>query len=177
MNIHKLLSSKERVKILSDILCRTDYLTVSKTAKELNLSKALISQFFAMLKKEGILSRNNKVKGTLEVKALKIALNLNSIDTKVFNKPFIKAVGLYGSFIKGENTEDSDIDLWILTENAEEEQLASLTNELKRRNEKLKPLYLTKEKLHTLKNKDELFYNSLIFGSITIWGDKLEEFS
>ena len=97
MNIHKLLSSKERVKILSDILCRTDYLTVSKTAKELNLSKALISQFFAMLKKEGILSRNNKVKGTLEVKALKIALNLNSIDTKVFNKPFIKAVGLYGS--------------------------------------------------------------------------------
>ena len=172
MNMHKLLSSKERIKILNYILYKTDSLTVNRTAKELKLSKALISQFFTTLKKEGILNYKNKVKGNLLTKSLKIPLNLNSIDTKIFNKPFIKAAGLYGSFIKGENTEESDIDLWILTENAEEEQLAKLTNELKG---KIKPLYLTKEKLQLLKNKDKLFYYSLVFGSITVYGGKLEE--
>lgn len=175
MNLHKLLSSKERVKVLNYILYKTDHLSVNKTAKELKLSKALISQFFATLKKEGILNGKNEIKDNLATKSLKILLNLNSIDTKIFNKPFIKAAGLYGSLVKGENTEESDIDIWILTENAKEEQLAKLTSELKSKYGNLKPLYLAKEKLQALKKKDRLFYHSLVFGSITIHGDKLEE--
>lgn len=175
MNINSLLSSKERIKILSYILYKTEPLSVNKTAKELNLSKALISQFFQTLKKEKIMNNKNRTTSNLNTKALKILLNLNSFNTKIFNKQFIKAAGLYGSFIKGENSEESDIDLWVLTENAKEEQLAKLTNELKEKYRNIKPLYLTKEKLQILKNKDGLFYHSLVFGSVTIHGDKLEE--
>ena len=102
-------------------------------------------------------------------------ISLHSIDAKVFNKPFIKKAGLYGILTKGENTEESDIDVWILTGNAREEQLAKLTNELKKKYRKIKPLYLTNEKLRILKDKDRLFYHSLVFGSIIIRGDKLEE--
>jgi len=175
MNIHKLLSSRERVKILNCILYKTGPLAVNKTAKDLKLSKALISQFFTILKKEGVLGNKNKIKSNLATKSLKILINLNSIDAKIFNKPFIKAAGLYGSFIKGENTEESDIDLWVLIENAKEEQLAKLTNELKEKYGNIRPLYLTKEKLRIFKNEDKLFYHSLVFGSVTIHGDKLEE--
>lgn len=175
MNINSLLSSKERIKILNYILYKTAPLSVSKTAKELNLSKALISQFFQTLKKEKIMNNKNEIKSNLNTKALRILLNLNSFNTKIFNKQFIKAAGLYGSFVKGENTEESDIDLWVLTENAKEEQLAKLTNKLKEKYRNIKPLYLTKEKLQILRNKDKLFYHSLVFGSLTIHGGKLEE--
>lgn len=175
MNIHKLLSSKERVKILNYALYRTDPLAVNKTANELKLSKALISQFFSALKREGILNNKNEIRNRLATKSLKILLNLNSIDIRAFSKPFIQAAGLYGSFIKGENTEESDIDLWVLTENAKEEQLAKLTSELKEKHGNIKILYLTNEKLRILKNKDNLFYHSLIFGSVVVHGDKLEE--
>lgn len=174
MNLEKLLSSKERIKILKSILYKTESLSVNKTAKELKLSKALISQFFSILKKETILSAKNKVNNNLNTKQLKILLNLNSIDVKALKKPFIRSAGLYGSFVKGENTEESDIDLWILAENAKEEQLAELTSELKRQGN-VKPLYLTEDKLKTLREKDKLFYHSLVFGSITIYGDKLEQ--
>lgn len=175
MNINSLLSSKERIKILSYILYKTEPLSVNKTAKELNLSKALISQFFQTLRKKKILNNKNGIISNLNTKALKILLNLNSFNTKILNKPFVKAAGLYGSFIKGENSEESDIDLWVLTENAKEEQLAKLTNELQGKYRNIKPLYLTKEKLQILGNKDKLFYHSLVFGSLTIYGDKLEE--
>lgn len=171
MNIHKLLSSKERVSILKYILYKRDIVTVNKTAKELRLSKALISQFFTLLRKEGILTKKNEITNNISVKSLKILLNLSSINPKIFNKSFIQSAGIYGSTVKGENNEESDIDLWILTQNATEEQLAQLTAELQKN---VKPLYLTKEKLRALKNKDSVFYYSLVFGSIIIYGDALE---
>ena len=170
MNIHKLLSSKERVKILSYILYKNTSVTVIKTAEELHLSKALISQFFSLLKKEGIISNKNSIKNNLQVKSLKILLNLNNINEKIFNKRFIHSAGIYGSSVKGLNTEESDVDIWILVSDAEEEELAKLTHELGG----IKPLYLTKEKLKALKVKDSVFYYSLVFGSITIYGDALE---
>jgi len=175
MNIHKLLSSKERIKILKYILYKTEQLSVNKVANELKLSKALISQFFQTLRKEEILNKKNDVTNNLNTRALKILLNLESFNTKILNKSFIKAAGLYGSFVKGNNNEESDIDLWILTENAKDEQLAKLTNGLKVKYGNIKPLYLTKEKLKILKNKDRVFYHSLVFGSIIVCGDKLEE--
>lgn len=102
-------------------------------------------------------------------------LNLESFDAKIFKKySFIKSAGLYGSFTKGKNTEESDIDLWILMEKTKEEYLAKLTNDLKKKFKGIKPLYLTEEKLKTLKKEDTIFYYSLIFGSITIYGDEFE---
>jgi len=175
MNINKLLSSKERLKLLNHIIYKTGRLTVNKTARELKLSKALVSQFISTLKKEGILNSKNEIKDSLATKSIKIFLNLNLINPRAFNKPFIKSAGLYGSFTRGENTEESDIDVWIIAENAKEEELAKLTSELKKQYGNIKPLYLTKEKLSALKKMDPLFYHSLVFGSVNIIGEKLEE--
>lgn len=178
MNIHKLLSTKERIKILKYLLYKTDHLSVNRIANELRLSKGLISKFLNILSKEKIVKRkNNKflIKDNLNTKAIKILLNLNNFDTKIFNKyKFISSAGLFGSLVKGKNTEESDIDLWILIEKTKEKNLAKLTNELKRRYTNIKPLYLTKDKLKTLRNEDTVFYYSLVFGSITVYGEEIE---
>lgn len=178
MNLPKILSTKERLKILRFIIYKTEPLNVNKIARELKLSKGLVSKLFDILIKEGLLKRiGNKflVQDNISTKAIKIMLNLENFDTKIFKKyDFIKSVGLYGSFTKGKNTEESDIDLWILMEKTKEEYLAKLTNDLKKKYKNIKPLYLTEEKLKILKKEDTVFYYSLVFGSITIYGDELE---
>ncbi|MCP2520900.1 nucleotidyltransferase domain-containing protein [SCandidatus Aminicenantes bacterium Aminicenantia_JdfR_composite] len=102
-------------------------------------------------------------------------LNINIFNPSLFKKySFIKGVGLYGSCVKGTNREDSDIDLWIKVEKVKEEELSKLTNELKRKNERIKPLFLTKEKIEFLKKEDTVFYYSLVFGSIILYGEEIE---
>ena len=178
MNIETLLSTKERIKTLSYIIYKSDYISVNKTAKDVKLSKGLISKYLDSLAKEGILKRADGkflVRNSIQTKAIKILLNLNMFDNNLFKKyRFVRSAGLYGSLVKGANDENSDIDLWISVENAKEENLAKLTADLKRKFGNVKPLYLTKEKIRLLKKNDAVFHHSLIFGSIVIYGDGIE---
>lgn len=173
-----MLSTKERLRILLYILYKKDEINITEVAKETGVSKGLVSNFFRILAKEKILVRKKRkfrVNDNLKVKALKIFLNLYRVDENLFRKfKFIRGVGIYGSFVKGENSEKSDIDMWILINKTSEENLAKLSKELKRKYGNVKPLYLTEEKLKTLKEKDKVFYYSLVFGSINIYGEKIE---
>ena len=100
-----------------------------------------------------------------------VLLNLQRIPAGVFRKyPFVKAAGLYGSCAKGENTEESDMDVWIQIDTTEEKEQAVLTSELSRKVENAKPLFLSKGKLEQLKKEDSLFFHALLFGSITVYG-------
>ena len=106
-------------------------------------------------------------------KGLKVLLNVQSIDTGLFKKyGFIKAAGLFGSCARGENNEGSDMDLWIKTGKASEEELASVTAEINKKIDKANPLFLTEAKLVKMKKEDEHFYHSLVFGSILLYGVK-----
>jgi len=178
MNINELLSTKERIKILRQVLYKTGPLSVNKIASEAKLSKGLVSKLLKMLVKAGIARRAKSkllVQDSLKTRAIKILLNLDSFDARVFAKYlFVVSAGLYGSMVKGKNSEDSDIDLWVLVEDAKEEDLAKLTRELKAKHANIMPLYLTKKKLEALKKEDTVFYHSLVFGSITVYGEDLE---
>lgn len=178
MNINELLSTKERIKILRQALYKTEPLSVNKIAGEVNLSKGLVSKLLEMLVKAGIARRTNSklfIQDSLKTKAIKILLNLESFDARIFTKHrFVVSAGLYGSMVKGKNTEDSDIDLWVFVKDAREEDLAKLTRELKEKHAKIKPLYLTRKKFEALKKEDAVFYHSLVFSSLTAYGDDLE---
>jgi predicted transcriptional regulator len=180
MNIALLFSTKERLKILRKVIYETEPLTVSKVAKQVGLSKALVSTYFKHLLDEGVLWRKKneyRIQSSTPTKTIRILLNLSIFDTDFFSKhPFIKGVGLYGSSVKGTNTERSDIDLWIVTEDVDQETLASLTGDLIKMFGDIRPLYLTREKLELLKKTDAAFYHSLVFGSVTIHGDDIEAF-
>ena len=124
IRLHELFSTKERLKILANILYKKDEINITEVAKEAGVSKGLVSNFFKILTKEKILSRRKRrfrVNDNIKVKALKIFLNLYKIDESLFRKfGFVKGVGIYGSFVKGENSEDSDIDMWILVDKTDE---------------------------------------------------------
>jgi predicted nucleotidyltransferase len=178
MNIGLLLSTEERVNILRGIIYRNEQLSVGKVAKDTKLSKGLVSKYLNLLAKEGVLKRTTgkfQLQENLETKTLRIFLNLSYLHVDVLKRfKFVKSAGIYGSFAKGENREDSDIDMWLLISQAGEEQMAKLTGELRRVFGNLKPLYLTLEKIRVLRKEDPVFYHSLIFGSITIYGGGIE---
>jgi len=175
MNISQVFSTKERILILQRALFSNKPLSVNCVAKELSLSKGLVSKYFDILVKEKILKKiNNKffVLDNLFVRSIKIFLNINNIDLRIFKKfKFIKSVGLYGSCAKGVNDENSDIDIWIKTEKLEDKELARLNNELNKKFRNIKVLFLNEEKINNIKKTDPLFYHSLFFGSIILYGE------
>ncbi|MBS3136640.1 nucleotidyltransferase domain-containing protein [Candidatus Woesearchaeota archaeon] len=174
MNIVKLLSSKERVKILKYVLYKDDHLHVSTVARQLKMSKALLSQYFTLLRKERILSSKNIVNHNIMVQNLKLLLNIKALHLKLFEKNFILSAGIYGSYAKGLNSEMSDIDIWLYHKDANEVELAAYNNIIKSNYPSAKLLYLNKKKLEELRERDQLFYHSLVFGSIIIKGESLE---
>ncbi len=171
-----LFSTSQRIKILQTVIFSTDSVSVNNTASQLKLSKGLVSKYFQMLHKQRILKKENGklyVSEAPSVRAIKIMLNINNIDTRMFNKySFVIAAGLYGSCARGENTEDSDVDLWIRIKDVEETKAASLTAEVGKKVENAKILLLNDEKYGKIKEKDTMFYHSLAFGSIILYGDK-----
>jgi predicted nucleotidyltransferase len=171
-----LFSTNERIKILEAVIFRTDSVSVNNIASQLGLSKGLVSKYFQILLKEQILKKEKGklvVADSTSVRAVKILLNLKKIDTKIFSKyPFVLAVGLYGSCARGENTEDSDVDLWVRVKEVEETKIASLTSEINKKIKNAKLLLLNDKKIEKLRKEDIMFYHALSFGSIILYGDK-----
>ena len=177
MKINMLLSTREREGILNDVLFKQGEISVADVSRSLKVSKGFVSKFFSLLSKERILKKSkNKyvVLANLKVRLLRILFNLRLFTEFNFGKySFVRGAGIYGSCAKGENTEDSDIDIWIKIDKTDERELAKVTGSLKKLSGRISPLYLSREKLETLKKEDPPFYNSIVHGSIKLYGEDL----
>ena len=177
MKINILLSTKERERILNDVFFKQGEISVADVSRILNVSKGFVSKFFSLLSKERILKKSKKkyvVLDNLKVRQLRILFNLRIFADFNFRKyPFIRGAGIYGSCAKGENTEDSDIDIWVKIDKKDERELAKVTGSLKKISGKISPLYLSEEKLEVLRNEDPSFYSSVVHGSIRLYGEDI----
>jgi predicted nucleotidyltransferase len=177
MKLSKLLSTEKRERILNEVLFKEGEISVVDISRNLNISKGFVSKYFSLLATQKIVKKiKNKytVVDNLDVRLLKILFNLKRFSKFNFKRyRFVEGVGLYGSCAKGENTEDSDIDIWIKLSARDEDKLAKLTALLKKISEKTSPLYLTDEKLEVLKKEDPHFFNSLVYGSHIIHGENI----
>ncbi len=176
--MESLFSTKQRIKILQAVIFRTESVSVNNTASQLRISKGLVSKYFQILLKQKVLK---KEKGELVisdsplVRGVRILLNIKNIDVRIFGKyPFVTAAGLYGSCARGDNSEESDVDVWIRLNDFEETKVAALTAEISRKVKNAKVLLLTDNRLKKIREEDSMFYHSLTFGSIILYGDKNE---
>ncbi len=174
--MHKIFSTPERLKIIKYVIFKESPLSVNAVADDLNLSKGLVSKYLELLLQEKITSRSKGkylIADSAITKAIKIFLNISGIDVELFKKfKFVKSVGLYGSCAKGENTENSDIDIWLLVDDVEDGKVASLSSGISKKIKNAQSIFLTEKKLEKIKKDDELFYHSLSFGSIIIYGEE-----
>ena len=174
--MEQIFSTKERIKILKAVIFNEKPISVNGVAGSINISKGLVSKYFDILAGEGVAKRSKGkyliVDSTI-TKGIKIFFNIQGLDTGIFKRyDFVEAAGLYGSCARGENTESSDVDIWLKIKEAHDVKIAPLTAEINKRIRNAKPLFLTAKKIEKMKKEDELFYHSLAFGSIIIYGDK-----
>lgn len=177
MNITMVFSTEQRVRILKHVIFETGAINVNEVSRETGISKGLVSKYLNLLAGEGVLIKHDnafRVAQSVGTKAVRILLSLNSMDTRVFGShPVIRSAGVYGSAVKGTNTRESDMDVWILHASASPEQLSRVTKALAGYGN-IRPMYLTAEKLRDMEEEDPIFYYSLMFGSITLYGEPLD---
>ncbi|TFH15107.1 ArsR family transcriptional regulator [Candidatus Bathyarchaeota archaeon] len=177
MNISRVFSTPERVLILNHIIFETESINVNQIANETKTSKGLVSKYLKILKEEDILKKTDQTYQVIPSsasKAVKILLNLSKIDCRIFQEtPAIISAGLFGSAVNGANTKESDIDIWILHNQISPEGLSKITKRLLVIGD-TKPVYLTIDKVNELRERDPVFYYSLIFGSIVLYGEHLD---
>lgn len=173
--MESVFSTKERLKILKAVIFSEQLISVNVIATKLKISKGLVSKYLDVLLKERITKKSNGkylIVDSPITKGTKILLNIKGIDVGIFKKfDFVEAIGLYGSCAKGENTDESDVDLWIKIKDVSDEKAASLTAVMKKKIKNIKPLFLTPRKMEKMKKEDELFYHALSFGSIVLYGE------
>ncbi len=173
--VEKIFSTKERIKILKAVIFSEQPISVNVIAVRLKISKGLVSKYLDVLLKEGIAKKSNGkylIVNSPITKGAKILLNITGIDMGIFKKfDFVEAAGLYGSCAKGENTDESDVDLWLKIKEVNDEKAASLTAAINKKIRNVKLLFLTTKKIEKMRKDDELFYHSLAFGSIVLYGE------
>ena len=100
------------------------------------------------------------------------------IDLSALSLGSARGLGLYGSWARGTNHQESDLDVWVRADSLPPESvLARLQKDLSQQADcEVNLLVLTPEKLERLKREDKPFYNSLVMDSVTLNGESLEEY-
>jgi len=149
----------------------TKFLLASEIRKKLKLSRAGIHSALQELLKKGLVQRKQKGKAYVyqiksevtalkQVKVLDSIIKLQSLVKKL--SPLVDKVILFGSCARGEDTEDSDIDLLIITHDkgGVKEKLKQFTKF------RLKPIIKTPVEFANLEKKDPSFYLEVVRGII-----------
>jgi predicted nucleotidyltransferase len=175
----ELISTPERVKILTYALERKA-VGVEETARATGLSKGLVSKTLNLLTKYGIAEKRERrfvIHLTPKTRELKRFLNFVVLSRKLepSKEDWVLALGIHGSFAKGENTDKSDLDVWVLVEKPSLLKTASLQRKIETATgREVDLLVLTPKRVKALRENDPVFYYSLAYSSMIIWGESLE---
>jgi len=172
---------KETERTIDFILSNpTGEIRVRELARQLKVSPAHVSKTLRILRKRDVLKDGKVDLSNPYVKALKIFFNIKKLAEK--NVPDklrllgIAGAGIYGSWASGTNYEDSDLDIWIkVGKHPGEVRIASISVDLRNTvGSNVQILVLTPERLARLRKEDPIFYFSLVYGSMLIYGEAIE---
>jgi predicted nucleotidyltransferase len=175
-----LFKTEERVKILRYIMFHSRF-TVAEISMITGITKGLVSRYLRYLEDHELLFREGRKfspRDSAQTRAIKLLLNLERINLSTLNLDFALSLGLYGSWARGTNHHDSDLDVWIKAESLpSEKELARLQRDLSLQvGSEVNLLVLTPEKLERLKIEDPPFYTSLVINSVIMKGEPLEDY-
>ncbi|ASJ09569.1 nucleotidyltransferase [Thermococcus siculi] len=177
--MHELLSTRERVRILEEVL-QKNIVGVEEVAKKLGVSKGLVSKTLQLLVKHGIAvkaGRRFRILNMPKTRELKRFLNFMMLSEKLegLREDWMISLGIYGSFALGENMEESDIDVWVLARRDELIKSARLKRKIAElTGREVDLIVLTPSRIARLRKEDPVFYYSLVYGSMVIWGERLD---
>jgi predicted nucleotidyltransferase len=175
-----LFKTEERARILRYVMFRSAF-SVAEVSRATGVTKGLVSRYLRLLVVHGLLQKEGRVYSPHDGAhsgATKLLLNLEKIDMSTLSQGSDWGLGIYGSWARGTNRQESDLDVWIRVDSLPpESMLARLQKELSQQaDSEVNLLVLTPEKLERLKREDKPFYNSLVMSSVALIGESLEEY-
>ena len=175
-----LFKTKERAETLRYVMFRSPF-SVSEVSVVTGVNKALVSRYLRLLEELRLLQSAGRKYALLDgalPRAVRLLLNLEKLDLSTLITGSFQGLGLYGSWARGTNHLDSDLDVWVSADSLPEEStLARLQRDLSlRAGTEVNLLVITHQKLAELKIYDPPFYNSMIMDSVTIKGEPLEDY-
>jgi predicted nucleotidyltransferase len=176
----ELFKTEERACILRYVIYRKSFRAVD-VSRETGVTKGLVSRYLNILEMQGLLQKKGREyypHDCARCRAVRLLLNLERIDLSALSLGFARGIGLYGSWARGTNDEESDLDFWIKADSLPEQSiLARLQRDLSvQTGSEVNLLILTPEKLDRIRREDPPFYNSLILSSATLKGEPIEEY-
>jgi len=175
-NIINFLYNKNPMLILSH-LSKNIYKenTVSSVSKELNISVGSVHSILKKFEEFGIVTTKTLGKNiiyTLKfnnpiIKPFRIFDNINSISGIVEKiKPLSRKIILFGSCSRGEDTINSDIDLFVLCDD-DKEKINDLIDKSNMQRQ-INPVIVDTIEFMELENNDKLFFEEIMKG-IVLW--------
>jgi len=176
----ELFKTEERARVLRYVMFRSAF-SVAEVSRATGVTKGLVSRYLRILVEHGLLQKEGREYSPHDgahSRTIKLLLNLERIDLSALSLGSARGLGLYGSWARGTNHQESDLDVWIRADSLPPESvLARLQKDLSQQTDsEVNLLVLTPEKLERLKREDPPFYNSLVLNSITLIGDSFEEY-
>jgi len=175
--------NKSNLRILQ-LLKKEEGLYIREIAEKLSISPFAVHNAVKIFKNLGFV-REKRVKNRKAIylnrdnPILKKILSLINIYDLMTNKNFQKLrkkgrVGVYGSFASGEDTKDSDVDLWIYPKKKISSiELREITREIERDfGMEVKLLILNDSKIKDLMENDPEFYYRLKLTSVILDGNE-----
>lgn len=138
---------------------------LSKAGTNFALKELMFYKLITRQKKAGafIYQLNDGNVLVKQIKVLKVLAKISALLEKL--KPLSQKIVLFGSSSRGENTTDSDIDLFILSRNEAEIRKIVKASRL---SDKVQLIVKTASELESLKKNDPYFFNEIDRG-ITVW--------
>lgn len=176
--IHRIASTEKRERILEYILEKEEF-GVEEVSGALGISKGLVSLYLKELLGLGLLEKKGGRKfflksGGAELRETKRFLNFWMLRDKILplREEWMLALGVYGSFARGENGPESDLDIWVLVEKNDPLRIMEFKEELETVTEReIDLLVLTREKLARLKEENPYLYWGIKLSSLVLWGE------
>lgn len=174
-----LTATEERRRLLRAAIGKKENLRVSQLAGEAKTSKGLASAYVKELQRAKIIVKGkggfslNYCFLTRQVKILENVSRLNTAELKKLNP---RTIVLYGSWAEGTNTQESDIDLCIVSGNpVQESRIAAVSGQMSRKiGAEVHILLIDEEKKASLKKNSPAFYYNLAYKSILLEGEQFE---
>ena len=176
----ELFKTEERACILRYVMFRKAF-RASEVSRATGVTKGLVSRYLRLLEAYDLLEKTGREYSPQDgpnSRTIRVLLNLERIDLSALSLVPARGWGLYGSWARGTNDQESDMDAWIKADSIPSESLlAKFQRDLSLKAEsEVNLLVLTPEKLERMKTEDTPFYKSLIMNFLTLKGEPIEEY-
>ncbi|MFH1785478.1 MAG: nucleotidyltransferase domain-containing protein [Candidatus Micrarchaeota archaeon] len=167
MQTLKAMNKRNKIILRYILKNENQVIIIRKVAKKLKINVASVSIFIRKLKKSGIV-RGNSVDGDNPyTRAWKFLLNIEELlpyINRITHGLDALGIGVYGSWVKGTNNENSDVDFWVKVNSEPNEIHIARMRAKIRRWIGTEPsfMFITDKKLRELEKNNKQLYFALV---------------